>query len=310
MSRKLQCLAAFAGLVMTASVASQSHAQVMSEIGTRYWYSTGETAFDLFTAVGPPIVSRLTYDGLDAHSGEIFGKIQDYTGTFQNGWFVKGYAGIGVIPDGTLVDEDFPPFIVPYSNTLSQLDDGDLRYFNLDAGTIVHKGANFEVGVFLGYHYWNEDVHAFGCAQQALSLICVPTIPGTVAVISNEVTWHSLRLGLGGKVMLGERFSLSGEAAWVPYARLDNVDRHHLRPPINPLPMDGDGQGVMLEAIANFYVNPNFAIGLGARYWNLSADGFARFDQTPGGGFPQVIELDSERYGVFLEAKVKLPNGN
>ena len=61
------------------------------EVGARYWYSSGRLAKDLsddprFTA---DIVSRLTYDGLTAHSLEVFGKI-----ALPNNLFFKGYAGI------------------------------------------------------------------------------------------------------------------------------------------------------------------------------------------------------------------------
>jgi hypothetical protein len=72
------------------------------EIGARYWYSAGQTDFDLYDSTGGILVSRLTYDGLDAHSGEIFFLAQHATGVF-----VKGYGGLGFIPGGSLNDEDF-----------------------------------------------------------------------------------------------------------------------------------------------------------------------------------------------------------
>jgi hypothetical protein len=295
--------------------ASGANAQIVSEIGARYWYSAGQTDFDLYDSTGATLVSRLTYDGLDAHAGEIFGKIQDIFGTFMDGLFAKAYAGLGAIPGGSLNDEDFPPVVVPYSSTISPLDDGDLAYFNGDVGFLVHKSPAgsapyFELGLFTGYHYWNEQVDAFGCTQigGAGSGVCVPTIATSVAVISNEATWHSWRVGIVGAVELSNRVSLTGEAAWVPYTSLDNVDNHHLRPAINPLPSDGTGHGVQLEAILDVAVTERFSVGIGGRYWRLGrTDGRAHFEQTPGGGVAQVVKFESERYGAFVQATLDLP---
>lgn len=304
LKRSIAILIATAGF----AVCAPANAQIVSEFGTRYWYSTGQTDFDLFTGTGPPIVSRLTYEGLHAHSFEIFGHIQNDAGTFGDGLFAKGYAGYGVIPGGTLIDEDFPPFVVPYSRTESSLDDGNFAYFSVDFGTIVVKRPRYQIGVFTGYHYWNEQLHAFGCTQTATSGICVPTIPESVAVISNNAVWHSWRLGVVGMAQLSDRVSLTGEAALIPITWLDNIDNHHLRPGINPLPIDGTGHGIQLEAMLNVMVTERFSVGVGGRYWRLGpADGFAHFEQTPGGGFPQVTKFNSERYGVFVQGSLSFP---
>ena len=61
------------------------------EFGARYWYSSGRLAKDLYDdpRFTTDIVSRLTYDGLTAHSFEVFGKI-----ALPSSLFIKGYAGI------------------------------------------------------------------------------------------------------------------------------------------------------------------------------------------------------------------------
>jgi len=46
--------------------------------------------------------SRLTYKSLTAHAGEVFGRAEHGTGLF-----LKGFAGGGVIPGGTLQDEQY-----------------------------------------------------------------------------------------------------------------------------------------------------------------------------------------------------------
>ena len=67
------------------------------EFGARYWYSSGKLAKDLYDdpRFTTDIVSRLTYDGLTAHSFEAFGKI-----ALPNNLFVKGYAGISGLSQG------------------------------------------------------------------------------------------------------------------------------------------------------------------------------------------------------------------
>ena len=275
------------------------------EIGARYWYSMGQTDFDLYDDTGSLLISRLTYDGLDAHSGELFFKSQH-----DSGWFVKGYGGIGMVPAGSLKDEDFPPVVDPYSSTVSAQQDGVLKYLSADIGYPFFgsygAAGRFEIAAFTGYHYWNEQVHAYGCTQLAANpFICEPALASGVNVISNEVEWHSWRVGVMGTFDMGNGLRFTGEAAWVPYTWLDNVDNHHLRPDINPAPSDGDGHGLQLEAVVNYDVNERFSIGAGGRYWRVGrTDGFAHFEETPGGGIPQVVKFQSERYGAFVQASM------
>ena len=43
-----------------------------------------------------------SWDGINAHSGESFARIDH-----KSGLFAKGYAGLGAVRNGTLNDEDF-----------------------------------------------------------------------------------------------------------------------------------------------------------------------------------------------------------
>lgn len=272
------------------------------EAGLRYWYSTGEASKDLYDTSGASLVSRLTYEDLDAHSGEVF-----FNATHNpTGIFVKGLLGGGGITQGSLIDEDFPPFLDVYSSTVSDQDGGDIAYATVDLGYNFWNTPQYRVGAFVGYNFWNESYDAFGCAQQAANpAICVPDIPSDVAVISQDNNWHSLRLGLSGQTQLTERLSLSGDAAFL-LSWLDGEDRHHLRPDINPIPEDGDGYGVQLEAVLSYKLTDQFDIGIGGRYWWVKSDeGTAHFEETPGGGFPQVEDWETERYGVFVQASYK-----
>jgi hypothetical protein len=191
--------------------------------GIRYWFSTGQTSKDLYDTTGTVLVSRLTYDGLNTHSGEIFGNVSAHR------LFLKGHAGLGAIVDGSLQDEDFPPVVVPYSSTDSDQEDGDLAYATIDLGGHLLKGERGHLGGFVGYNFLHQEVNAFGCEQTATALFCVPAIDSSVAVITQDNDWHSFRVGMNADVMLGERVSVSAEGAYLPFVVLDGADSHHLR---------------------------------------------------------------------------------
>ncbi len=81
----------------------------------------GTSEFDLFSDGTPTTrVSALHYKDQTAHSVEAF-----FRADHAMGIFVKGVGAIGSIAGGALNDEDFPPAIVPYSSTLSDIT-GDL----------------------------------------------------------------------------------------------------------------------------------------------------------------------------------------
>ncbi|RWQ69204.1 MAG: omptin family outer membrane protease [Mesorhizobium sp.] len=270
------------------------------ESGQRYWYSTGEASKDLYDASGTRLLSRLTYDHLDAHSGEVF-----FNATHNpTGIFVKGLLGAGGVTEGSLVDEDFPPLTEPYSNTSSDQRGGDITYFTTDLGYYFWNTPRYRIGALVGHNFWNERYDAVGCAQQAANSQICADMPTNVGIISQDNDWHSLRLGLAGQTQLTDRLSLSGDVAFL-FTRLDGKDRHHLRPEINPVPEDGDGHGLQLEAVLNYKVTDFFNIGVGARYWRVASDGSAHFEDTPSNGSPQVDDWKAERYGMFVQASIK-----
>jgi opacity protein-like surface antigen len=274
------------------------------EIGTRYWYSSGsfqKMLFDPF--VTSQMNSRLTYDSLTAGTVEGFTRIENSSGVFA-----KGYLGIGNVTNGHLNDEDFPPGIVPYSNTLSSQQDGKLLYASADVGYDFWAAASTKAGAFIGYHYYNQLENAVGCAQIAGNpSICSPALPAGQLAITETEAWHSFRIGLAGDVMLGDRLKLSGDAAYLPYVLFVGSDNHWLRPDINPLPEQGQGTGVQLEAILSYLVTSQFSIGVGGRYWYMQAPtGTAQFP----GGLPASPEtFRTERYGAFAQAAYKFESG-
>jgi hypothetical protein len=276
-------------------------------LGTRIWFSTGATGKDLYDIAGSALVSRLTYDALDSRSIEAFGELDLYR------VFLKGNAGIGGISDGTLRDEDFEPFTFPYSSTDSAQKDGELAYATIDLGAYLLDTERVKIGGFAGYNWLHQQVDAFGCEQTATSFICDPAIPETVAVITQENDWHSLRLGLKGEADLGTRWTLSAEGAWLPIVSLDGADSHHLRICedfgcfTGPIPEDGRGDGYQLEGMLEFRPTERISLGLGGRYWHMETSGDTHFEDHVVGfnTAAQPVDWSVDIFGILAQAKVR-----
>ena len=77
------------------------------DVGARTWFSSGTVGAPQALLGAPPlpssIISRLTYENVQALSGETFARVDH-----RSGPFVKGFIGAGGVSRGTLVDEDFP----------------------------------------------------------------------------------------------------------------------------------------------------------------------------------------------------------
>ena len=282
------------------------------EFGARYWYSTGKLAKDLSDdpRFSTDLVSRLTYDGLSAHSFEAFGKIG-----LPSNLFVKGYAGLSGLRKGTLNDEDFPPLTFPYSSTMSDQRGGQLNYATADLGYGFAVNPNTGVSLFAGYSYVGEKVNAYGCGQIGSNpFICVPTIGSSVLAITEDAHWHAARLGVGVEFKPFDRLTLSMDAAWLPVVQLRSHDTHWLRLGATfgsfsgPIPETASGTGFQLEALLAYQVWDCFSVGLGGRYWRFDARGNADLEQMIVGltdPVSQPIEFVSERYGMFLQGSYK-----
>jgi hypothetical protein len=283
------------------------------EIGTRYWYSTGQLAKDLFDdpRSSQNLNSRLTYSGLTSGTFEGFGRANTSFGSF-----FKGYAGFSGLNSGTLNDEDFPPGIAPYSNTVSQQQGGQLAYGTVDFGQIVVKNQRVSVSLFAGYGYLNESVNAFGCTQIAGNQrVCVPAINSGVLGITEESRWQFARAGILGEFKLLDRLTLSAEVAWLPYEQVTAQDTHWLRLGTSllsisgPIPESGSGAGVQIEAIMSYRVSDKVTFGLGGRYWYLQTHGGADFESVivgfPFGPVAQPLNFTTTRYGGFAQGAYK-----
>ena len=267
-----------------------------SSFAMRYWYGLGSTSKDLYGFTRDTLNSRLTYDGLQSHSLEAFTRVDHSSGLF---W--KGFAGGGLLTQGNLQDEDFPPGITPYSSTNSRLQNQSMGYFSTDIGGALLRGADFRMDGFVGYHYLHARMKAFGCQQTASNLnICTGGVPDSVAVIVEDDTWQSLRLGLNADIPLVDRLRLNLDAAWLPYVWFSGTDNHLLRPDLPvPTPEDGHGWGYQLEALLSYRFDNAISLGVGGRYWHMQSQGNAHFEVF--GGSPQPLDFKTEIYGVFVQ---------
>ena len=280
------------------------------EVGLRFWYGQGSTGKNLYSPGGAFLNSRLTYSKLSIFSAEVFGRFD-----LNTGWFLKGLIGGGGFRKGTLVDEDFPPGIFPYSATLSVLDNSYPVYSNVDVGYNVLRGGDFRVGAFAGYHFMREVVSAQGCGQIGSNpFICgfVP-VPGTVKVITQDNTFEAMRLGLDGTFDLTSRLKLSTDFAWLPFVWLNGTDSHWLRIGTNPgdftgpVPEDGSGWGVQLEGVLSYQVNDYLNVGVGGRYWHMQTKGLTHFEGhiVAVAASPQPVDWKTDSYGVFVQTSLR-----
>jgi opacity protein-like surface antigen len=275
------------------------------ETGVRYWFSSGKYKKDLYGTDGTQ-VSRLTYDNLTGHSAESFWRVDH-----ASGLFLKGYAGLGSITGGHMNDEDFPPGISPYSNTLQEQKHGSLEYASVDLGYNFWKSPTWQLGGFVGYHYWNERLNTFGCAQQAGNTNICPNIPPAIGPIptsvntlDNSATWNSLRVGLSGEWMVAPGWKVSADAAYV-HGWLSANDFHNLRPDIRGLPEDAQGNGFQIDALVHYQITDAFTVGLGGRWWHIQGDGSSHFEQVLPGAFAQPIKIEQDRFGLLAQASYK-----
>ena len=273
------------------------------EAGARVSYSTGKFAWSI---VQPSPISRLSYDDLRGPAGELFQRLDS-----PWNWFVKGHIGFGTFK-GKINDEDWNGEGFIYGNTLSDHRNGKLAYATADVGYNVLRGPGYKVGPFVGYHYLDQRGESYGCAQVGtppqFGTGCFdPTVPTSVLVGQQQSTWQALRVGLAGETMLGDRWRLSGEVAYLPWVKMKGRDNHLLRFETTYFEQWGDrGRGVQLEAAVSYFVTDHWTIGVGGRYWAMWTT--EAFDQIHIGetiGEVLTARFDTSRLGVFVQSSFK-----
>lgn len=289
------------------------------ELGGRFWYSWGRHKYDLGllkneAAASYSLISRLTYDDMDASTGEVFGRV-----TAPWNLFAKGFIGGGSILNGRMNDEDFNisgtnVAQVPYTNTLSKVTGDIPTYGTIDAGYDWWRAPTFRFGTYVGYNYYRETMGAYGVIQTAnQDGPFGPDEGGSLAanghaIITQQATWQSLRVGAAGEFNLAPRVRLSWDAAFLPYVSVDAQDTHYFAKTskvasINPL--TGYGTGAQLEAMLSYDLTDQWSIGVGARYWSMwtSEGSFRRTYDADNPGPPsqarQHLKIETERIGFL-----------
>lgn len=260
------------------------------EGGLRYWISSAKNSYNYFADPTPTIrVSRLTYGGLTAHSGEAYFRVDGLDGPFAN-VFLKGYVGGGKIAGGKLFDEDYSPFVDPYSMTSSNTS-GQLQYASIDLGYNVFQIDGIRFGAFVGFHHWQENVDARGCTQIGGNpFICAPALPSTLRVVTEKGRWETGRAGIAVNARLWEGLNWQGEIAYA-WTSQHATDIHYLT--FGPDPASGRGSGFQAETVLKYRFDNGFALGVGGRWWHLNTDTVDSFNQ--------LLRYTTDRYGVFVQ---------
>lgn len=273
--------------------------------GIRYVHGWGQFHKDL----GIPhrgltsLASRLTYENTDTDGAEAFARIDT---SFD--LMIKGLIG-GASGGGQLNDEDwvipFPNDLIPYSNTISGVDD-DIKYWMVDAGYDFWRGGTYKVAPFVGYGEFRQDMAAYGCRQIANRFSdCGRTVPRSVLAIKEDDTWRALRLGTAVDMELAPRITFSGEAAYLPYVKFTGVDDHMLRNLRSP--ENGEGTGVQLEATLSYALTEALSLGVGGRYWSMwTTEGTVNF-----GGTGEIVPMRyaAEQAHLLLQGSYKFGFG-
>lgn len=303
-----------------------AHSGFSFELGSRYWYSWGRHKYDLGLGKSDPVasyslISRLTYDDIQASTGEVTGRV-----TAPWNLFAKGFIGGGSILSGHMNDEDFniagdTVGRIPYTNTISSRVTGDIpTYGTIDLGYDWWRAPTHRLGTYIGYNYYRETMGAYGVEQTANPLgpygadVGGGLPPVGHAIITQEATWQSLRLGVAGEFNLIPRVKLSADAAFLPYVSVDAEDEHFFGntskvASINPL--FGNGVGTQIEAMLSYDVTERWSLGVGARYWAMwtTDASFERsFDADRPVTYPlpqQHLKLETERAGIFGQVMYK-----
>jgi hypothetical protein len=136
---------------------------------------------------------------------------------------------------------------------------------------------------FVGYSQFHQYMRGYGCVQLANpNSDCGTPIPVSVFAIAEDDTWHALRLGIAADIQVAPGLTLTADAAYLPYVRINGVDDHVLRTILSP--EWANGTGAQLELILAYAITDQLKIGIGGRYWNMWTDS-GTVDFGGGGNF-------------------------
>ncbi|MBO4228148.1 outer membrane beta-barrel protein [Bradyrhizobium neotropicale] len=285
------------------------------EGGSRLWLSRGQFQWD-HSAVPAGgledpsmLVSRLTYHRLDGLSGEFFGRVDSPWGVF-----LKSNVGLGRFDKGNINNEDWgipaqlAGWPLSYVNTISGQANGRFTYYTADAGYDFLRGANYKLGGFLGWTYYEQSSDSIGCTQIANPLNRCPARPDTI-VGSQNTQWNAPRVGLSAETMLTARWRLNTDVAYLPWTDFKGRDNHLLREETTFDEQRGNGGGgVQVEGVLSYFITENFSVGVGGRYWAMwtKRRGDSLCSSSGCIGAPPIFaKYSMERWGTFFQASYR-----
>jgi hypothetical protein len=239
------------------------------ELGLRYWYSWGAQSFNASGA-------QLT-DNDNTQSAEGYFRIDDAS----TNYYAKGVAGMSFDINGTASGGA--------GTTSFPVTDGRISYAGADVGySWLGNNPHASFGPFAGYMYWNDSPNLgranFSTGTSTSDFSYDPVsgeVLGPGNSEENNVEVNALRLGVSGKVDLGDYLDVTGELAAVPYAKISGTLGAMGVGTVNggpgsvsiiqasPVSLDGWGYGAMAEAMLEFHPMQNFNVGIGGRAWYL-----------------------------------------
>jgi hypothetical protein len=251
------------------------------ETGVRYWYSIGGQSFS--SGGGATTVESDT-----THAAEAYLRIDDRA----TNTLAKANAGYSFLTNGT------------YAGPLmgGAVADGHIAYLGADFGWNAFEGSDGSgAGLLVGYNYWNSAPNTgrqnYTTATAGSAITYDPAtgqtfLPGSSAPDSVDV--HMLRLGLQGRINLGDMIDITGEVVGVPYAKVSGtmgMDDPSFNTAVyggpaqlpysgvasgnisamrsSPTAIDGWGYGAMAEAWLGIHPAENVTFRVGGRAWYL-----------------------------------------
>lgn len=274
------------------------------EFGLRYWYSFGAQNFSSGGGA--------TTESDQAHILEGHLRIEDdFTNTFA-----KANVGYSVAISGTYAG----PLVT------AAVADGTIAYAGADLAWMAFGDNSAGAGILVGYQYWENSPDTgrnnFTTANSSADIPYSPVtgqtfLPGDSA--ADNVLVNAVRLGIQGKVDIGEMFDISGELVAVPYAKVGGtvgvddplfsnaVYGGPAQPPYSgvatgniawmrtsPTAIDGWGYGAMAEAWLGVHPTENITVRLGGRAWYLQGTADATFSAASIGN-----PVDSDLNGTY-----------
>jgi opacity protein-like surface antigen len=275
--------------VAVSSVAwAQLPADTSLAVGGRLWVSGGYSTNSL-------VRSELRWRGVDSVVPELN---VDY---MWRRLVVLGSVGGGKIDQGVFIDEDFAAgsdHRDRIGRTRSDVNDTGLVYVNADVGWRLLRWGPSErpgfVDALVGYQYWFERYVAFGVTGVATDPAIGTSLPPSVKAITQEYTWHSLRLGGRTEIPLFGGLSANVRAFALPWSKHILNDIHHQRSEASFREEVDGGLGVQADGGLTYRIWRGLSVEAGYQYWWVKS-----------GEGTRILENKTERHGPYFGVKYR-----